>query len=144
MKRHLRIPIILFLALFLISGSAWAFIIIDPGHPTTMIDDGQYFLLSENAGNDNDAVTMRFFRLVPIADAYQPTDGELTDLGIAEYFSIAPANWDLPDETTTSIGYSASSGYGYAPMSKPGSMMLLGGGLIGIASLGRKKLIKKS
>ena len=109
-----------------------------------MIDDGQYFLLSENAGNDNDAVTMRFFRLLPIADAYQPTAGELTDPGIAEYFSIAPANWDLPDETTTSIGYSASSGYGRVPMSQPGSMMLLGVGLIGFASLGRKKLIKKS
>ena len=101
------------------------------------------YTLSGDLSDNSYSVTMTFLSPIDVSNAQLPSMTDLINMGIDTYWRSVYIDWSIaPGFTVTFSGYQ-KSGYqkkdGIAPVPEPGTLLLLGSGLMGVAAYARRR-----
>ena len=99
------------------------------------------YTLSGDLGDNSYSVIMDFSGYMTPDQAQQPSGTELLNLGIDGYWQDVNINWSVAPGFTLSASTETASYDGIAPVPEPGTLMLLGSGLIGAALYARRRTV---
>ncbi len=107
--------------------------------------DDTLYTLSGDLTDTNYSVIMDFSGEISAAQAEQPAPAELLNMGIDVYWQDVNINWFISNNGSTAAGFTVSASTdpadGMTPVPEPGTLMLLGAGLMGAAFYARRRKI---
>ena len=96
------------------------------------------YTLSGDFSDDSYSVIMDFSGDIDVSNAEQPSTSELIAMGIDTYWQDVNINWSVTSGYTLSFALSTKND-GIAPVPEPGTLLLLGSGLMGVAAYARRR-----